>query len=277
VADTGADLYLDLLAKTLTRALFEDNDEIAGLVNGWQERSWKHRLFQAVAPGLGRANLELVHKRPYVASAREEGRDWPARAETMAGLKRLANARDCIESALADGVPGDLLETGVWRGGLAIFMRAVLKAHDVTDRQVWLADSFEGLPKPDAARYPADANLNFDYDILSVGLEEVRANFRRYGLLDEQVHFLVGWFKDTLPSAPIDQLAVLRLDGDLYESTIQALHPMYPKLSSGGFCIVDDYGVIPACRAAVDDYRAEHAVTAEIVDIDGSGVYWRKD
>jgi O-methyltransferase len=111
--------------------------------------------------------------------------------------------------------------------------------------------------------------------ILAAPETEVRANFERYGLLDDQVRFLPGWFKDTLHDAPIDRIAVLRLDGDLYESTIQALDALYPRLSPGDFCIIDDYH-IPACRQAVTDYRTRHGVSAEIVEIDGCGVLWRK-
>ncbi len=106
----------------------------------------------------------------------------------MVGLKRLANARSCIESVLADDIPGDIIETGVWRGGVAIFMRGVLKAHEVIDRKVWVADSFQGFPPPDPFRYPADRGWNLTrFEILSVGLEQVRQNFERYGLLDDQV------------------------------------------------------------------------------------------
>ena len=94
--------------------------------------------------------------------------------------------------------------------------------------------------------------------------------------MDDQVGFIVGWFKDTLKYAPLKNLAVLRLDGDLYESTIQALEPLYPRLSVGGYCIVDDYGNINACREAVTDYRNSHSIKDEIIEIDGSGVYWRK-
>ena len=93
---------------------------------------------------------------------------------------------------------------------------------------------------------------------LMVGADQVRANFDRYGLLDDQVRFLEGWFADTLPMAPIEQLAILRLDGDLYESTMDALVPLYEKVSPGGFVIVDDYGAWEPCRKAVDDFRAQH-------------------
>ena len=114
-------------------------------------------------------------------------------------------------------------------------------------------------------------------DVLAVPEISVKGNFKRYGLLDDRVRFLAGWFKDTLPTAPIDRLSVMRLDGDLYESTIQALGSLYPRLSRHGFCIIDDYHAISACRQAVTDYRESHGIAAEITEIDGTGVFWRKD
>lgn len=274
---TDVDLYLDLLARALTRSLFEDNDRIAGIRSSWQRRSLPLRAADILAPALNKAGLELVIKNPYNHELRDNGRDWPARAETMAGLKRLANARFCIESVLDEEIPGDIIETGVWRGGMSIFMRGVLKAYRVTDRTVWLADSFQGLPKSDPKHYPADSEWDLArYDFLSVGVQQVRRNFERYGLMDEQVKFIVGWFRDTLPDVPIESLAVLRLDGDLYESTMQALESLYPKLSRGGYCIVDDYGNIDACAAAVKEYRSAHGIKDEILDIDGWAAYWKK-
>lgn len=210
---------------------------------------------------------------------RAEGRDWPPPkiAHTMIGLKRLDNLQFCVEGILANNIPGDLIEAGVWRGGATIFMRAILKAYDVKDRYVWVADSFEGLPAPDPERYPCDAGDRlYTLKELAVTLDEVKANFGRYGLLDEQVRFLKGWFRDTLPKAPIDRLAVIRLDGDMYESTMDALVSLYPKLSVGGYLIVDDYGAIQACRQAVHDYRELYGIEDEILSIDWTGVYWRR-
>ena len=235
--ESAADLYLDLMMRCLTDWLYDEFDE----------------------------------------PVRAEGLDWPAQAHTMIGLIRLANVRDCVTSVLADGVPGDLIETGAWRGGTTIFMRAILKAHGVTDRMVWVADSFAGLPPPDADRYPRDAGDRLhQFAQLAVSLDQVRKNFRRYGLLDEQVRFLPGWFRETLPTAPIERLAVLRLDGDLYESTIQALEGLYDRLSVGGFVIVDDYGNVAGCRQAVHDFRDARGIKDPIRPIDWAGVYWRR-
>jgi len=213
--------------------------------------------------------------RVYKESMRQEGRDWPALAHTMIGFKRLHNLRDLVEKVIINDVPGDFIETGVWRGGACILMRAILRAYECTDRRVFLADSFEGLPVPNP-RYVADqGDIHHTYKELAVSKEEVEDNFRRYDLLDEQVIFIKGWFKDTLPTASIEQLAILRLDGDMYESTIVALMHLYPKLTKRGFCIVDD-GNVPNCRAAITDFRRDNKIEDPIVDIDGWGFYWQK-
>lgn len=243
-------MYLELLKRCLLGMIYEDAP--------------------TAAPAIGGYKTEL-----YVAKFREMGRDIPSQAHSMIGLRRMNNLQACIEQVLADGVPGDLIETGVWRGGATILMRGVLKAYGVTDRMVWVADSFEGLPTPDVEQHPADAFWVPLAGWFAVDVETVRRNFAHYGLLDDQVRFLKGWFKDTLPSAPITRLAVLRLDGDLYESIWDALTHLYPKLSEGGFAIIDDYN-LTSCRQAVHEYRTRHGINELIHDIDGCGIYWRK-
>ena len=243
LTDELRSLYLDLVKRSLTGALAEDNDSILGGVRTAGSPSFKKRVAGAVGDLAQKANIEIAVKKPYDHTRRESGLDWPSRAESMIGLRRMTNIQECIAQIVADDVPGDLIETGVWRGGACIFMKANLRAWGDTDRTVWLADSFEGLPKPNAALYPADQGDTLHKQTgLAVGADQVRHNFERYGLLDDRVRFLVGWFKDTLATAPVEQLSLMRLDGDMYESTIQAIEPLYPKLSPGGFCIIDDFG-----------------------------------
>jgi O-methyltransferase len=207
----------------------------------------------------------------------QEGLAWPLTAETMVGIKRLDNVRACIDRVIADQVPGDVIETGVWRGGTTIYMRAILRARGVRDRRVWVADSFEGLPPPNPDEYPADAGSRFHLQPdLAVSLDAVKANFERYGLLDDQVQFVQGFFKDTMPTLGDERWAVIRLDGDLYESTIDVLTHLYPNLSVGGYVIVDDYGAVPACRQAVEDFRAANGIRSRIKEIDWTGVFWRR-
>lgn len=246
-------LYLELLKKSLLGLTYEDGSKIAPAAIGAQARTTAHN-----------------------AALRQVGGDWPLQAPTMIGMERINNLQHCVDRVIADDVPGDLIETGVWRGGSCIFMRGVLKSHGVTDRLVWVADSFEGLPAPNTEKYPQDAGLHLEqYKELAVSLEEVQRNFERYGLLDEQVRFLKGWFRDSLPGAPIEKLAVLRLDGDLYESTTDALTNLYDRLSPGGFVIVDDYS-IPACKQAVHDFRNQRGIDDPIEKIDWTGVFWRR-
>jgi O-methyltransferase len=261
-------LYIDLVKRCVTNWIYADGEQ-----QRLKMRGFFRRAFHLLA-----GEPRRVKVKPFDPALRSDGRDWPASAHTMIGLKRLDNLQWCVEEALRNGVPGDFIETGVWRGGAMILVRAILKAWGVKDRVVWVADSFEGLPAPAPGKYPEDArDRHHLYKQLAVPLEEVQANFERYGLLDEQVRFLKGWFSDTLASAPIERLAVARLDGDMYGSTMDALTSLYPKLSPGGFLIVDDYGALTVCKQAVEDYRAQHRITQPIVPIDWTGVYWRRE
>jgi O-methyltransferase len=213
----------------------------------------------------------------YEPTARYLGRDWPSLGHTMIGTARMRNLRQLCESAIINGIPGDFIETGVWRGGACIYMRGILDAHGDMDRRVFVADSFKGVPPPDPETYGADAgDFLHTKDFLAVSRASVEENFRKYGLLDERVVFLEGWFKDTLPMAPIDNLAVLRLDGDMYESTIQALDALYHKVSRGGSVVVDDYHLAP-CALAVNEFRARHGIVSPLLPIDRDAVWWLVD
>ncbi len=267
--DVGGLLYLDLLKRCLTNWIYGHTE----VVSVEQEGSAPPDVLR-MCRDLG---FRLVQPTPFSPGLRADGRDWPPTAHSMVGLKRLDNLQSCATDVLAKGIPGDFIETGVWRGGASIFLRAVLKVHGVSDRRVWVADSFEGLPPPDPNRYPRDAgDKHHVMKFLAISIEEVKANFERYGLLDQQVQLLKGWFRDTLPIAPIRQLALMRLDGDMYESTMDALVHLYPKLSPGGYVIVDDYGAIPACQQAVQDFRTAQGIREEIHQIDWTGVYWQR-
>lgn len=242
-----AELYLNLIERVLLGVIYEDPPM----------DQWSGGVFDPVR--------------------RAQGRDWPAKAHTMIGFERLRSLRELMSDVIIDGVPGDFVETGAWRGGACIYMRAVLKVFGVTDRRVWVADSFEGLPAPDAKRYPSQdvGDVHHTYKALAVSLDAVQENFRKYDLLDDQVRFLKGWFKDTLPGAPIERIAVLRLDGDMYASTMDALQALGHKVSPGGYIIVDDFGAVDGCRRAIADYRTEKCIDSPIHDIDGIGAYWK--
>ena len=250
--DHAVGLYLDLLKKTLTNTIYKaepGEESEATFVRGFIDH--------------------YIH----------------GTAISMLPMARLDNLQFCIDDVLENSIPGDLIETGVWRGGATIFMRAMLKARGVTDRTVWVADSFEGLPEPDAEKFPIEAETHSGslmtkvYDHFAVDLEAVKSNFRAYGMLDNQVRFLKGWFKDTLPTAPIGALAIMRLDGDYYESTTDALTNLYDKLSVGGFAIIDDYAedAWTHCRRAVDDFRRQRNIKESLIQVDSKCFYWKRD
>ena len=209
----------------------------------------------------------------YYDNVREQGWDWPSKAPSMIGARRMNNVRSECERVTRAGVPGDFMETGVWRGGACIMMRAVLRAYQIGDRRVIAADSFAGFPAPTGTDAGFELATSKEF---AVPLTEVKAAFARYGLLDDQVVFLEGLFKDTLPMAPVASLALLRLDGDMYESTRDGLVNLYYKLSPGGSLIADDYFLFEAHRKAVDEYRAAHGIVDLIVRIDEFGGYWIK-
>ena len=260
-------LYLDLMKRCLVNVIY-------GELEAWPVEP-RRFLKRKIVDAFEKRGIKLVWDRPYDSQVCLDG-GWSAGAHTMIGLKLLDHLQYCVEDVLANRVEGDLIETGVWRGGATILMRAVLKAYGVTDRLVWVADSFDGLPAPDPANYPADAGAHYHLNrFLAVPLEVVKSNFEKYGLLDEQVRFLKGWFRDTLPGAPIEKLAVIRLDGDMYESTMDALNSLYPKLAVGGYLIADDYA-LPGCRQAVHDYRDAHGISEEIIPIHGPAVFWQR-
>jgi O-methyltransferase len=270
--DAVGERYLGLLMRCLTRTGFGEPQREVALVDGL-DADLKERLLDH----LETHELMLVSRKQADPERRVIGSDWPSEAETMIGMRRLRQLTLAVGHVVADSVDGDILEAGVWRGGACVMVRGALDVLGDRRRQVWVADSFRGLPKPDPARYPADdGDPHWTFTELAVGRAEVEANFARYGLLDERVRFLEGWFEDTLPGAPIEQLAVLRIDGDMYGSTTQALESLYPRLSPGGYCIIDDYGAIVGCRAAVDDFRSTYGVTEQVEKIDWTGIVWRK-
>ena len=250
---SAIDLYLDLVKRILTNTLFK------------------------IEPDIDQDNQQVFVQEFIAHYIRGP-------ALSLLPVARLDHLRMCIEDIVESGVPGDLIETGVWRGGATIFMRAVLRAHQATGRVVWVADSFEGLPKPDPERFPNEARMHGSalmrnrYNHFAIGLDEVRRNFAAFGLLDDNVKFLKGWFRDTLPTAPISSLALMRLDADYYDSTSDALSSLYAKLSPGGYVIVDDYGeeTWTSCGKAVDDFRRAHEITEPMIRVDSKCLYWRR-
>lgn len=210
---------------------------------------------------------------------RVAGRDWPLNALTMVGLRRLDDVQSAIESVVRDGVPGDVIEAGSWRGGTSMLMRATLDALGDHDRTVWVADSFQGFPVPEEGGVEEDRELEADMAplaFLAPALEQVQGYFARFGLR-QGVNFVPGFFEQTMDQLRGRPWSVVRLDADTYKATRLTLEALYPSLSVGGYLISDDYGFLPACQRAIDEFRSEHGIDEPIEPVDFNGARWRRE
>ena len=268
--------YLDLLARALINLIYPEHElRMEHLVEhgATGDRVTDDRTLRDI-------RAHQAEKLAALVDTKIDGRNWRGRvtsqSHTMVGLRRLQSLERCAARVFADRVPGDFLEAGVCQGGAAIFMRALQVAYDEGARRTWLADSFAGLPAPE---HPKDDGLDFTESVqpwLAASLESVQENFRTYDLLSDHVRFLPGWFSETLAAAPVDRLAILRVDADLYASTLDALEALYDRVSTGGYVVIDDYWALNACRAAVDEFRSSRSIDEPLRRIDWAAVLWRK-
>ena len=262
--------YLDLMKQTLTHSLWDETTQ--PLDSRRTPVMWKQRLVKLAQAFFQPFGLRLVWNKPVDKEAKAFGETWPEFSHTMVGMERLNALQSAAETIFQRNIPGDFIECGVWRGGASIFLRAVMDEYNQTERTLFVADSFSGLPKSEIA---VDSPLMLHkIDYLAVSLEEVQDNFKRYGLLS-RVQFLKGFFEQQSFSE-VKQLSLLRLDGDLYSSTMTCLEKLYDKVSPGGFVIIDDYSAITACKQAVDEFRQARGITAPLVFTDLCEAYWIK-
>jgi hypothetical protein len=268
------DRYLGLLKRAVSNSLYPELElQIDYLQSGEApvdrlDRQRRLRDIRIERPGAVAA----------LAAAKRDGMGQGKYAHSISGMVRLTHIERCAERIFAEGIPGDFLEAGVCRGGAAILMRGLQIAHGEGDRRIWVVDSFAGVA-PSASARDRDFALDFEephQPWLACDLATVRSHFERYDLLDEGVRFLPGWIAETLPGAPIGPLALLRLDLDLYSATLDALELLYDRVVPGGYVLVDDYGYLPATRAAVDDFRERRGIVEPVLNVDRIGSFWRK-
>lgn len=194
-----------------------------------------------------------------------------AKPITLLNKQQLDLIQQAVVAIEQQNVPGDLMEAGIWRGGAIILMRALIFAYGMTGRKVFAADSFAGIPKNvRAVNDPVDSWS----DRWVAPLDEVRQNIARFGLLDDRVVFVPGFFSDTLAGLSKERFALIRLDSDSYDSVETSLDHLYPLLSQGGIIIIDDWH-LPGCRMAVLDYRSKHGLKDEVLEF-GGNAYWIK-
>ena len=189
------------------------------------------------------------------------GSSEPVGDDPALGALRARTVAELIRRVLDEDIPGAIIAAGVGQGDGSIQLKQALLAHGPGDRIVYLAGPFEDHPPPNS-------------DAVSVA--DRQETFRRHGLLDNRVVFVKGRLAETLPALDAGPFALIRLDGDRYDLTYVSLEALYPKLSSGGFVIIDDMNSSPPCRQAVFDYRARMGINAPLTAIDLSAIWWRK-
>ena len=257
--------YLEVVKRALTHTLYRPMDvrfNDGGYVAD-------EKLRESVVAELSKKDFDWV-------TVRAEGRDWPRFAQTMVGLQRLENVEQCVKQVIADEIPGDLIETGVWRGGVAIFMRAILEAYGERDRIVYAADSFEGLPPPDATAFPADAGANCTPPAcspsratksratsISTVCSTIRCGSSKVGSATHSPPFATERGRWCGSTATCTSRRWTRSRN------------LYPGLAVGGYLIVDDYEYEP-CKKAVEEYRAANGITDPVTPIDWLGAFWRR-
>lgn len=203
---------------------------------------------------------------PVEATAGEAARIRALDPYTMTSAERLWSLMNAVRYVVDEGVPGDFVECGVWRGGSVMAMAGELMRLGVADRRIWLYDTFAGMTAPTEADIEASSGTTAT-DLLATtpvadgdnvwcvaGIADVQANVRSTGYPFEQFTFVEGDVAATLQESAPEQIALLRLDTDWYESTKAELDVLYPRLAVGGVCILDDYGHWLGARRAVDEY-----------------------
>lgn len=213
--------------------------------------------------------LQLEGKTEAEVVGRINGLHWAG--YTMIGLRRLDNLEACINSVISNNIPGAIVEAGVWKGGACIFANAVLNELG-EKRNIYVCDIFDGtFPKP--LQECDEWTEKNDFSPLSITLKDVKKNFTQFGLLNDNLIFKEGWFSETLPSIT-EPVAILRIDGDTYQSTMDTLL-LEKNIPSGGFIIMDDWAIASSRQAFLDYFKGQ-VTEADVIPVDSLSVYWKK-
>jgi hypothetical protein len=233
----------------------------------------------------------------YDATRRKYGNDWPTHGFTMVGTVRLENFRATILEVYRNGIPGSIFELGVWRGGAMILAAAVVKHSEVKhnhekqpvgeilmhpakvqvgdvpsvigNRDLYVVDAFESITSYGEAS-----------TFLANSMDAVKGNFEFFGLLDPNVHFVKGLFKDSLPSLSKSHkgpIAVLRVEGNFYDSHQDAMYYLYPKVLVGGIVIFDDVMSHGAVMEFWKNFKNDYRMPEELNRIDTHSAWFRKE
>jgi hypothetical protein len=197
---------------------------------------------------------------------------------TMTSCERIGSLVDAVRHISQSGIPGAIVECGVWRGGS--MMAAALALQEAGDlRDLYLFDTYAGMTEP--TEHDVDHRGGAAGDLYRetladdhsqwcfASLEDVTTNLTSTAYPPQKCHFIKGDVLETIPAAAPDQIAILRLDTDWYESTRHELTHLFPRLAPGGILIVDDYGHWNGCRQAVDEYFGERPPFMFAIDYTG--------
>jgi hypothetical protein len=228
--------------------------------------------------------LGVVFKRVYFPDKLPRGLDdgfvdlYPkARPYSMTSWERLYSAYLAIDYVHANGIRGAVVECGVWKGGSSMMMAHALRQRGDVARELYLFDTFAGMTEPtkdDGARAHRMWAANQQKDVNTFcysPLDEVKANMRSTEYPESKLHFVQGPVEKTIPGTLPDEIAVLRLDTDWYESTYHELTHLYPRLAKNGVLIIDDYGEWEGARRAVDQYFGEQKMKPLLTRVDETG------
>jgi hypothetical protein len=199
----------------------------------------------------------------------------------MTSVERVFALRRAVQGIVADGIPGAIVECGVWRGGSMLAVALTLAELGDTRRELYLFDTYEGMPDPTEHDRHAGASAESllaesrpgSFIRADASLAEVRRTMSRSGYPESRIHFVKGRVEDTIPDRAPGEIALLRLDTDWYMSTRHELNHLWPRVSSGGVLILDDYGHWEGARKAVDEWLAgQPGLTLEPIDYTGRAV-----
>lgn len=267
------DLYIDLLKRTIRNELYRDDNSPPShneVERGRQTYAHLQKRYPTLVNNAGITEEFVIF---------QQRRSATPQAHTLGDMSQVDNVERCVRDVFRNKIAGDFIEVGVFRGGMTILMAGMLRALGEKNRRVYVADSFSGWPKPEENHSVEDSvcyELFADAGSFASSIEEVRHNFGSYNLLDDHVVFVPGWFDETLPKLDVEKFAIIRIDADWYESTQCALENLYPRLSLGGYLVIDDYGLPIGCREAVDEYRQNYQVRDDFQWVNDQTIFWQK-